>query len=126
MVQSVSQADRLSDTLERAHKLASESDDAGEAILKSLNGQRNRLLSASAAANSMERDIESSERKLRRMGYEKCIQKWMWHIVALCFVSAIGTLFYWKVTSSGADHEKNGRHLSDYKILDVDDDGNFQ
>lgn len=119
LVTSVSNADRLSETLEQAHKIATETDDAGETILKSLSQQKNRLLSARAAAASMERDMESSERKLRRMSYEKCIQKWMWQIVLFCFVGALGSFVYFKVTST--KHHKNGRHLSDYKILDVDE-----
>ena len=115
LVNSVSNADNLSETLERAHKTASETDDAGETILKSLSQQKNRLLSARAAAASMERDMESSERKLRRMGYEKCIHRWMWHVVALCIVAALGTFAYFKITAD--THRKNGRHLSDYKII---------
>ena len=82
--------------------------------------QKHRLLSARAAAASMERDMESSERKLRRMGYEKCIQRWMWHVVALCVVAALGTFAYFKITADA--HRKNGRHLSDYKIIDRDDE----
>ena len=123
LVNSVSNADNLSETLERAHKTASETDDAGETILKSLSQQKNRLLSARAAAASMERDMESSERKLRRMGYEKCIQRWMWHVVALCIVAALGTFAYFKITAD--THRKNGRHLSDYKIIDRDETGKF-
>ena len=123
LVNSVSNADNLSETLERAHKTASETDDAGETILKSLSQQKNRLLSARAAASSMERDMESSERKLRRMGYEKCIQRWMWHVVALCIVAALGTFAYFKITAE--THRKNGRHLSDYKIIDRDETGTF-
>ena len=53
------------------------------------------------------------------MSYEKCIQKWMWQIVLFCFVGALGSFVYFKVTST--KHHKNGRHLSDYKILDVDE-----
>ena len=120
LVNSVSNADTLSETLERAHTTASETDDAGETILKSLSQQKHRLLSARAAAASMERDMESSERKLRRMGYEKCIQRWMWHVVALCVVAALGTFAYFKITADA--HRKNGRHLSDYKIIDRDDE----
>ena len=123
LVNSVSNADNLSETLERAHKTASETDDAGETILKSLSQQKNRLLSTRAAAASMERDMESSERKLRRMGYEKCIQRWMWHVVALCIVAALGTFAYFKITAD--THRKNGRHLSDYKIIDRDETGKF-
>ena len=123
LVNSVSNADTLSETLERAHTTASETDDAGETILKSLSQQKHRLLSARAAAASMERDMESSERKLRRMGYEKCIQRWMWHVVALCIVAALGTFAYFKITAD--THRKNGRHLSDYKIIDRDETGKF-
>ncbi len=123
LVNSVSNADNLSETLERAHKTASETDDAGETILKSLSQQKNRLLSTRAAAASMERDMESSERKLRRMGYENCIQRWMWHVVALCIVAALGTFAYFKITAD--THRKNGRHLSDYKIIDRDETGKF-
>ena len=121
LIASVSNADHLSETLEQAHKIATETDDAGETILKSLSQQKNRLLSARAAATSMERDMESSERKLRRMGYEKCVQKWMWHVVALCFIGALGTFVYFKITNPDA-HHKNGHRLSDYKILDEDED----
>lgn len=123
LVNSVSNADTLSETLERAHTTASETDDAGETILKSLSQQKHRLLSARAAAASMERDMESSERKLRRMGYEKCIQRWMWHVVALCVVAALGTFAYFKITADA--HRKNGRHLSDYRIIDRDETGKF-
>ena len=121
LIASVSNADHLSETLEQAHRIATETDDAGETILKSLSQQKNRLLSARAAATSMERDMESSERKLRRMGYEKCVQKWMWHVVALCFIGALGTFVYFKITNPDA-HHKNGHRLSDYKILDEDED----
>ena len=61
LVNSVSNADTLSETLERAHTTASETDDAGETILKSLSQQKHRLLSARAARRGMERDMESSE-----------------------------------------------------------------
>ena len=121
LIASVSNADHLSETLEQAHKIATETDDAGETILKSLSQQKNRLLSARAAATSMERDMESSERKLRRMGYEKCVQKWMWHVVALCFIGALGTFVYFKITNPDS-HHKNGHRLSDYKILETDED----
>ena len=99
LINSVSNADTLSETLERAHTTASETDDAGETILKSLSS-KNRLLSPlpppfHGTGHGKFRE-ETPEDGIRKVHTEVDVA----HGRALCVVAALGTFAYFKITAS--------------------------
>lgn len=97
LVKGVAKGEQNTQRLNSAHQMASNTADVGDEILKSLHNQREKIVSARVAAEGMEGDMDTSERKMRRMECEKCVQRWILWVIAGMFVIGLCFFLYWKM-----------------------------
>lgn len=118
--------------LNSAHQMASSTADVGDQILKSLHDQREKIVSARVAAEGMEGDMDTSERKMRRMECEKCVQRWILWVIAGMFVIGLLFFLYWKMAiepekQRNCERDQDGRcvsysHHGSHERYDADND----
>lgn len=99
----VERGDATSERLEQSARAAGESAETGEEILRNLQEQRDKILSARASAGHMERDMDRSERKMYQLGCEKCMQRWAFCVLVLLVLGGLSFFLYWKL-----QHQKDG------------------
>tara|TARA_B110000977_G_scaffold7965_1_gene10790 strand:+ start:325 stop:774 length:450 start_codon:yes stop_codon:yes gene_type:complete len=92
LLKGVKLGDENSERLDASIAMASSTDEVGYAILQNLQEQREKILSARVSTETMEEDMNISERKMTRMACEKCIQKWVLWVIAGCVLA--GVIFY--------------------------------
>jgi len=93
----VQRGDDATERLDASVSMAQRTDDIGDDILESLQEQREKILSARCSAESMEGDMDISERKMTQMACEKCIQRWVLWVIAALFVTGLLFFLYWKI-----------------------------
>lgn len=101
LVKGVQRGDDASERLDAAVGMATRTDAVGDGILRNLQEQREKILSARVSAEAMEGDMNISERRMRRMACEKFVQKWVLWFVAALFVFGCLFLIYWRVGLGG-------------------------
>ena len=69
---------------------------AGDAILTALHGQRNKVLSARVNNESMQSDMDVSERRMSRMACERCVQRYICLICLLLVIGGASFYLYWR------------------------------
>ena len=69
----------------------------GDAILQNLQEQREKILSARVSAETMEEDMNISERRMTRMACEKCIQKWVLWVILAAVLAGLVVFAYYKL-----------------------------
>ena len=89
--------DDATERLDASVSMAQRTDEIGDDILQSLQEQREKILSARCSAESMEGDMDISERKMTQMACEKCIQRWVLWVIAALFVTGLLFFLYWKI-----------------------------
>ena len=88
LIKGVQRGDDATERLDASVSMAQRTDDIGDDILESLQEQREKILSARCSAESMEGDMDISERKMTQMACEKCIQRWVLWVIAALFVGS--------------------------------------
>ena len=117
LVKGVTRGDESCDRLDKAYTMAQNSANAGDEILNRLQDQREKILSARCSAESMEHDMDTSERKMSRMACEKCIQRWILWVIAFMFIGGLLFFLYWKLEIE-PDKHKNCHHDSQGKCIE--------
>ena len=97
MIRGVKRGDDASERLDAAVSMASRTDEVGDAILQSLQEQRDKILSARVSAETMEDDMSISERRMTRMACEKCIQKWVLWVIFAAVLAGLIVFAYYKL-----------------------------
>lgn len=97
MIRGVKRGDDASERLDAAMSMASRTDEVGDAILQSLQEQRDKILSARVSAETMEDDMSISERRMTRMACEKCIQKWVLWVIFAAVLAGLIVFAYYKL-----------------------------
>ena len=97
MIRGVKRGDDASERLYAAVSMASRTDEVGDAILQSLQEQRDKILSARVSAETMEDDMSISERRMTRMACEKCIQKWVLWVIFAAVLAGLIVFAYYKL-----------------------------
>jgi hypothetical protein len=77
--------------------MASRTDEVGDAILQNLQEQREKIMSARVSAETMEEDMNISERRMTRMAFEKCIQKWVLWVILAAVLAGLVVFAYYKL-----------------------------
>jgi len=101
----VERGDATSERLEQSARAAGESAETGEEILRKLQEQRDKILSARASAGHMERDMDRSERKMYQLGCEKCMQRWAFCVLVLLVLGGLSFFLYWKLQHQNDDDD---------------------
>lgn len=97
LIRGVKRGDDASERLDAAMSMASRTDEVGDAILQSLQEQRDKILSARVSAETMEDDMSISERRMTRMACEKCIQKWVLWVIFAAVLAGLIVFAYYKL-----------------------------
>ena len=97
LIKGVKRGDDASERLDAAVSMASQTDEVGDAILQNLQEQREKILSARVSAETMEEDMNISERRMTRMACEKCIQKWVLWVILAAVLAGIVVFAYYKL-----------------------------
>lgn len=128
----MAKGEQNTERLNSAHQMASSTADVGDQILKSLHDQREKIVSARVAAEGMEGDMDTSERKMRRMECEKCVQRWILWVIAGMFVIGLLFFLYWKMAiepekQRNCERDQDGRcvsynHHGSHERYDPDND----
>ena len=97
LIQGVKRGDDASERLDAAVSMASRTDEVGDAILQNLQEQREKIMSARVSAETMEEDMNISERRMTRMACEKCIQKWVLWVILAAVLAGLVVFAYYKL-----------------------------
>ena len=97
LIKGVKRGDDASERLDAAVSMASQTDEVGDAILQNLQEQREKILSARVSAETMEEDMNISERRMTRMACEKCIQKWVLWVILAAVLAGLVVFAYYKL-----------------------------
>jgi len=97
LMKGVQRGDDATERLDAAVTMATRTDEVGDAILQNLQEQREKIVSARVSAETMEDDMNTSERKMTRMACEKCIQKWVLWVIAACVLFGLILFAYYKL-----------------------------
>ena len=97
LLKGVKLGDENSARLASSIKMAAHTDTVGEAILQNLTTQRDTITRARVSAETMEEDMDISERKMTRMACEKCLQRWVLFVIAGCVLAGIIVYAYYKL-----------------------------
>ena len=97
LIKGVKRGDDASERLDAAVSMASQTDEVGDAILQNLQEQREKILSARVSAETMEEDMNISERRMTRMAFEKCIQKWVLWVILAAVLAGLVVFAYYKL-----------------------------
>ena len=97
LIRGVKRGDDASERLDAAVSMASQTDEVGDAILQNLQEQREKIMSARVSAETMEEDMNISERRMTRMACEKCIQKWVLWVILAAVLAGLVVFAYYKL-----------------------------
>ena len=97
LIKGVKRGDDASERLDAAVSMASRTDEVGDAILQNLQEQREKIMSARVSAETMEEDMNISERRMTRMACEKCIQKWVLWVILAAVLAGLVVFAYYKL-----------------------------
>ncbi|XP_072032221.1 vesicle transport through interaction with t-SNAREs homolog 1B-like [Amphiura filiformis] len=99
LLQGTDSLNRASDSIDRTHRIAAETDEIGVGIIDELDSQKEQLLSARDKLEDMDSNIGKSRRILKSMGRRVVTDKMILTAVILIELGILGGVIYWKFFS---------------------------